>query len=182
MPMNEYMDSREFVHRIDGDDRISYVNAAWLAFGSENGWDTNGTQVLGSRLMAQVADPETRHIYRLLIDRTRESGRAARFVYRCDSPDCRRFMEMRIGRRMGREVEFRSRVLRLERRRPVALLDSALRERCRGVVTVCSWCKNVRTGGGWLEIEEAVQSRILADAPPPRISHGICPACSERMK
>lgn len=180
--MSEDADNREFVHRIDRDDRICFVNAAWLAFAEENGWNTTADRVLGSLIMSQIADAETRHIYRLLIDKARDGSRPARFRYRCDSPDLRRFMEMRISNAGQGQVEFRSRSLRIERREPVRVLDATMRKRSTEILNMCSWCKAVYAQSAWLDLEEAVQRLgILAESALPAISHGICPACSGQM-
>ncbi|MGB5277098.1 MAG: hypothetical protein WBO73_19740 [Gammaproteobacteria bacterium] len=181
--MNQQQDRREFVHRIDRDGRIRSVNEPWLAFAAENGWRTSVSQVLGSVLMEQITDPETRHIYSLLINRAWDEGRQARFNYRCDSPDCRRFMEMRIdhNRDLG-QVEFRSRVLQLERREPVNLFDPCYLKRSSEILKVCGWCKAVWIGHDWVEVEQAVERLgLLTAAVLPQISHGICPSCSQRM-
>jgi len=180
--MSQELDTREFVHRIDREDRICFVSAAWLAFAAENGWSTSADQVLGSAIMSQIADTETRHVYRLLIDKARDGSRPATFRYRCDSPDLRRFMEMQISNLGRGQIEFRSRVLRLERREPVRVLDAALRNRSGDILSMCSWCKAVYAQSAWIELEEAVQRLgILAESALPAISHGICPTCSERM-
>jgi hypothetical protein len=180
--VTRYTDTRHFVHRIDPADRISFVNGAWLDFAAENGWETTPDRVLGSPLMPQISDAETRHIYRVLIERARASGRATRFCYRCDSPGFRRFMEMRV-RGAGRgQVEFCSRVLRLEQRPRIDLLDGARRDRSGAFLTICSWCKALCTDGVWVELEEGLRrTGILTRARLPRISHGICPTCCARM-
>ena len=133
--------------------------------------------------MACIADPQTRHIYTLLIDRVREEGREARFNYRCDSPHCRRFMEMRINHiRTLDQVEFSSRVLRLERREPVNLIDFSLDKRSSEILNMCSWCKAVLVDQAWVEVELAVERLgLLADPVLPQISHGMCPDCRNRM-
>lgn len=180
--MSQNADTREFIHRIDRDDRISFVNSAWLAFAAENGWATTASQVLGSPLLAYISDTETRHLYRLLIDRTRDTGHPARILYRCDSPDCRRFMEMRIRNEASDDLEFRSRVLRLEHRDHVNVLDPSFRKRSSDILTVCSWCKAVFADGAWSEVEEALlQTGILPEAALPQICHGICPTCRDAL-
>ena len=133
--------------------------------------------------MEYIADPETRHIFNLLINRAREEGRQACFNYRCDSPDYRRFMEMRISHiRAMDQVEFRSRVLRLERREPVDLIDPSHVERSGEILKMCGWCKAVLVDHAWIEVEQAVERLgILADRILPQISHGMCPDCRDRM-
>ncbi len=171
------------MHRIDRAGRIGFVNDDWLDFAAENGWHISAMQVLGSQLTDCIAGPQTRHIYNQLIDRVREEGCEARFNYRCDSPDCRRFMEMRINHILELDqVEFRSRVLRLERREPINLVDLSLNKRSGEILNMCSWCKAVLVDQTWVEVELAVERLgLLADPVLPQISHGICPDCRNRM-
>jgi hypothetical protein len=180
--MSRDTDNRQFIHRIDRQDRICFVNRAWLAFAEENDWETSAEEVLGCDILSQIADARTRHVYRLLIDRIRDRRCPAKFRYRCDSPARRRFMEMRMNVAKNGQVEFLSRVLRIEQREPIAVLDAARRQRSGGVLPICSWCKAVWVETAWVELEEAMKrTDILARAPLPPLSHGICPACSERM-
>jgi hypothetical protein len=180
--MRQDNDNREFVHRIDAEERICFVNDAWLAFAGENGWPVSAEQLLGSAVMSHVSDAETRHIYRLLIARVRKEARPIHFRYRCDSPEQRRFLEMRIRALPLGEVEFRSRVLGVERREAIKLLERGPTRRSADPLQICSWCKAVYAHTAWLELEEAVQRLgLLAEANLPSLSHGICPACSDRL-
>jgi hypothetical protein len=117
------------------------------------------------------------------LERVRETGRPLGFDYRCDSPDTRRLLRMRMQLdRNSDEVEFRSCVLRIERRELVALLDSERQARSDTVLSVCSWCKSVLVEQAWVEAEQAIlQLKLFAAETLPQISHGICPKCSERM-
>lgn len=55
-------------------------------------------------------------------------------------------------------------------------------ERSEEFVIICSWCKLVEVESGWLEVEEAIDKLGLFDEPVlPRISHGCCSPCFERM-
>jgi len=181
--MFEEIDQREFVHRIDAEGRICFVNSAWLAFAEENDWGLGAAQVLGSELMASITDAPTRHLYSLLIQRIRNSSRTTGFNYRCDSPECRRLMEMRMYYDQARkQVEFRSHTLLIERREPMALLNATRTNHTDDILSVCSWCKAVLADQAWLEVEQAVMRlRLFAADALPRISHGICPTCSERL-
>ena len=181
--MSRQTDFRTFIHRVDRSGRIRFVNDAWLAFAAENSWHTSTAEVLKYPLMAYISDPETRHIYQMIIERVRNEGRQARFRYRCDSADCRRLMEMHIHHDQTLDqVEFRSRVLRLETRDPVALLAPNLAKRSGPLLTVCSWCKAVETNHAWVEVEQAVErlGLLAAQALPP-ISHGLCPTCRKQL-
>ena len=47
----------------------------------------------------------------------------------------------------------------------------------RGIITICSACKNIRTGDeSWAKIEEYVHAHTEAE-----FSHGLCPDCIQRL-
>ena len=91
-------------------------------------------------------------------------------------------MELRIEAAPSGSVEFRSRLLRLEPRDPVPLLDASLPRAAQPPIRTCSWCKQMDVEGEWVEVEEGVRRLGLfdtADLPP--ISHGICPTCEAEV-
>ena len=70
---------------------------------------------------------------------------------------------------------------RFEDRPYVDLLDSTI-ARSDSIVTICGWCKKIlMPDGRWAEVEEAINSLRLLDAGIPRLSHGICPPCSDDL-
>lgn len=174
------------LYRIDASDRVVFVNDGWLAFAHANGTHSlERERVLDQPLWSFITGPETAHVYRMIFGAVRRSGAPAVIPFRCDSPDRRRYMSLRIAPwgRDGLELEGRS--LREEPRSPVALLDA---EASRGsdLLVLCSWCKRVRMGEAgdrWVDVEEAVCELRLFDEPRlPRLSHGICPSCTEGME
>ncbi len=175
---------KTYVHRIDAGLCISFVCPEWLAFASENGYDTSAQAELGRPLFSAIVDEETRHLYKVLIQRARSSRHPLEFSYRCDSPDRRRWMRMQMRYLADSdEVEFASRLLRTEERphMPLIALDHK-RPVSERMLSMCSWCKSVLAEQAWVEVEEAVrQLRIFASDAMPRISHGICPDCSKRL-
>lgn len=176
-------DTRFFVHHIDGEDRIVFANAAWYEFARENGADSLAKEsVEGRWLWSYISNRETRQLLQLLVNRVRCGCGKVTIPYRCDSPVRRRFMELQLSLLPMRGVEFRSRMLRVEARDYVALLDCGV-TRSGESLRVCSWCKRVWvTGRGWLEVEEAVQVLNLFGAGPiPGIAHGICEKCSRSL-
>jgi hypothetical protein len=173
-----------YVHRINADGRISFVNDDWLAFAASNDYSTSRAHELGRALIDCIGDEETRHVYARLIERTCASSQAIRFGYRCDAPRSRRWMRMRMRHLRGSdEIEFASELLHEEHRPPVSLIRPphapSTSER---VLSMCSWCKSVLAERAWVEIEQAVIKLGLFGAHGmPRISHGICPGCKNRL-
>ena len=50
--------------------------------------------------------------------------------------------------------------------------------RLEGLLPICSYCKNIRSDGdSWQQMEQ-----YIAEHSDAQFSHGICPACYERVK
>ncbi|MBV9462639.1 MAG: hypothetical protein JO317_00280 [Verrucomicrobiae bacterium] len=171
-------DPRIFRYRIDALGAIVWVNPEWLDFARENGAEhLANPPVVGQPLELHIAGESTRHVYELILKKVRGEERPIKFRYRCDSPDKRRFMEMTVTPLRDDDVEFASRILKIEDRDPVAFLDPD-RPAEGDFVKVCSWCRKVQVGDGWLEVEDAVRVlRLMERHILPPISHGICEGC-----
>lgn len=172
----------EVRYRVNEQDEIVFVSDAWARFAAANRGDQSlaPPRVLGHPLWDFISDPTTRHLYRDILARVRR-GVPVRFTFRCDSPDCRRHMEMEVLAGPGDTIEFRSRTVAEELRPPQPLFERD-RPHSERFVRVCSWCKKVDVGGQWVEVEEAVGHLGLFHEPLlPQLTHGICDACHARM-
>lgn len=172
-------DGRVFIHTVGADDNIVHVNDEWVEFARENGApELAGETVVGRAIWEFITGRETRHISRLLLDKVRAGGRSISIQYRCDSPELKRFMEMEIVPLEGGSVDFRSRILRLERREPVPLLDPGT-SRGDEFLTICSWCRRARVASVWVELDEAVKKlQLFSSVSLPQLTHGICQDCA----
>ena len=159
------------------------VNSEWLSFARENEAASLCSEgVVGERLFRFVADPETRHLYEMIIDAVRSDGRRVTIPFRCDGPAVRRFMELDISQGSEGQVLFESRIVREETREPVSLFDTSV-DRSDDFLVVCSWCKRVDASGDWVEVEEAVARLKLFDtARLPQMTHGMCADCAARLQ
>lgn len=179
--MKTGVDMRTFTHRVDSDDIITEVNTEWLAFAVENGTPAlDRDAVVGSLLWDHIRDKETRHVFRVILQRVRSAHNKVTIPFRCDSPGLCRFMEMDITASGEGGVEFNCRVLRTVARKPMMLLDNEA-PRTDEFMTMCSWCKQVKVGTDvWIEVEDAVEKLDLFDSSHlPQVTHGICPACDQ---
>jgi hypothetical protein len=169
------------VYRIDAHDGLAFVNEEWDRFAVANGsGHLLSERILSRSLWDFVSDATTRQLYREMLIGVR-AGRRLRFPFRCDSADCRRFLEMDARLIEDGAVEFQVRTLALEKRPPQAILDGG-GERSGAFLRMCGWCKKVPHGEDWIEIEDAAAKLGLFDsASLPAISHGICEACEQRM-
>lgn len=174
------MSTTTLTYRIDSAGHIVSIEGPWDAFAEENDAPALAARVvLGRPLFDFIAGVDVRHIYDLLIRRVR-SGRTIEVPFRCDAPAARRWLRLSMAP-AGDLIEFRSSTLDVRSRPPQALLASA-RRRSAELLLICSWCKQVELREGWREIEEAVQTLALLDgAAMPGLTHGLCPACAQRV-
>jgi hypothetical protein len=182
MQLFQQLDARTFKHRVDARGRISHVNDEWLDFAAENGWPISAADVVGRPLMEFIGNPELHYLYGLLLARLRAGRGPVRYQYRCDAPDCRRFMQMVLQfDPETREIEFASKILSIERRAPQAILNDT-HAHDDGSLDVCSCCKRVNMAGRWTEIEDAVvRLNLLGREDLPRINHSVCQDCVSEL-
>jgi len=162
-------------YSIDADDRVLSVSPTWDAFAAENGGPhLHSAGIVGEPLFRLA--PGSAPFYGPLLVRVRARDRPVEFPFRCDTPDARRLLRMRMEPGLSGVVHFATTVIQVQRRAPVSLETSA--PGVRSVVLImCSWCKRVSLSSQWVEIELAVAELALAAHALPTVSHGICPAC-----
>jgi hypothetical protein len=169
-------------YEIDADGVIRDVNPAWDAFARANGApELAGGGAVGRNVWDFVAGDDVQRLYRLLFARIPGRGVTCALPFRCDGPEVRRFMRLKLSPRGPGGVICATRLLREERRPAVGVL-AADAPRSARLLAICSWCKRVRAESGcWLELEDALASLDLARSAPPSLGHTICTACDARV-
>lgn len=164
---------REFIYQVD---------ANWVAFAAENGLPAlTAEAVTGKSLWNYLLNSTSKQFYKIFMAEVRKTGRPITVPFRCDSPECRRFMKLCLLSLPDGALEFRSGLIREEARPRVNLLDPEF-PRTEEFLTMCAWCKKVKAPD-WMEAEDAVQRLKFFDQPQlPRISHGICEDCSHVLR
>jgi len=177
-------DNRSFIWVIDDADKIVHVNDDWLAFAGEN----TAPQLTASLVLDQpiwwfITGQETIYFYKQIFGRLRAGKTPVKFPFRCDSPDCRRFMVMKLSPLSGNAIQFMAQILRQEWRQPMDILDAS-RDRSEEFLEICSWCKKINIPEqGWGEVEDAIQALdLFGHHSMPRMSHTICDSCYNLVK
>ena len=182
--MEKPLDHRRFIWVINNADQIGYVNDDWLAFAQENtAPQLTASLVLDQPIWRFIQGQETIYLYEQIFGRVRAGVSPVKFPFRCDSPDCRRFMEMKLSLLAGDAIHFIARILRQEWRQPLDLLDAS-RDISEEFLKICSWCKKVNIPGrGWGEIEAAIEALdLFGNHSMPRMTHTICDTCYGAIK
>ncbi len=173
------MTTQTLSYAIDEHDHLIRVDDGYYRFAEENGWADAGSS-LGRSLWDYVGGSEMVKLQRLLLRRIRDGVGDVELPFRCDGPNVRREMDIRIVARPGGRVVLFSSRLRSERERdlPQRLLDPAT-PRSAEVLAMCGWCDRFEVDGEWVEVEEAAaRLELFNRAELPALSHGVCPDCN----
>jgi hypothetical protein len=167
-------------YAIDEEDRLVKVDDGYYRFAEENGWSEVGAS-LGRSLWDFISGEELTKLQRMLLRRLRSEVRSVELPFRCDSPDLRREMMVRIvAHASGRSVLFAA-FMESEEVRDIhqPMLDPNV-PRSQETLTMCGWCDRFLIDGEWVEIEVAAERLgLFQPSELPAISHDICPDCSE---
>jgi len=169
-------------YAIDGQDHLVKVDEGYYRFAGENGWDEAGSS-LGRSLWDFVSGHELRKLQRMLLRRLRDEVRQVELPFRCDGPEVRREMDIRIAAHpSGQVVLFSARLRAEEPRDEIQPMLDPNAPRGEDTVTMCGWCDRFEVDGKWVEVEEAAAKLELFNrAELPAISHGVCPRCNETL-
>jgi hypothetical protein len=169
-------------YSIDDQNRLVSFNENWDPFALQNSSaHLVAENISGQSLFEHISGEELSQLWRYIIDGVRKRQSSAEFDFRCDSPDFKRFMRMRVWHQKDRVV-FTSTLLRTKAASGLKIFD-VKPTRSKLQILACSWCKSIKAGETlWLEPEIAVERmQLLEHDHPPEISHGICPVCYSRV-
>lgn len=176
------MSDTNFRYRIDESNVIVSVCEDWdektdtLAVPAPHASDLIGTSILD-----HITGIENRQIFSLLFAQCRKTRETLFVQFRCDAPTIRRWMELELRPKTHGQIEVVSKIVDTATRPYVALLD-CLVKRSANTVTVCSWCKSVKVGTVWTEVEDAVNLLgLFKNEEQPTLQQGMCEKCEKEI-
>ncbi|MBM3821916.1 MAG: hypothetical protein FJ404_03330 [Verrucomicrobia bacterium] len=174
--------NNDIVYRVNAADKICFTNKQYDEFAAANEGNAALTAaVLHRPIWDFISDPTTRHLYEKVIERVRDD-RSIRFSFRCDSPACRRKLELTVVSVEDGGVEFRTRTISEETRATQALLQHRAGP-SESLLRMCAWCNAIEVDGVWVEVEEAARRlRLFEHSYLPTLTHGMCEPCFMRIK
>lgn len=154
-----------YSHWVDKNDIVVGVSDNWQSFAQEN----LGARIcfphniIGSSLWDHIRDPETKHLYEIILQKVREYNRPVTFSFRCDSPEKRRFLKLSVIPIKEGSVDFISKTIKTELRKPIELLRSDI-VKSDETIRICSMCKKIAMSEtDWKEVEFAIQELRLCE-------------------
>jgi hypothetical protein len=168
-------------YTIDADDTIVSVDEGFLSFASQNLW-TGAETSIGRPLWDFVSGPAVQWAQRSLLSRVRDTDRPIRLPFRCDAPALRREMTITIHPNGPDGTVTFSTHVDWETIRPAQALIDPRRSPRSGWVEMCAWCDRFRANGRWCEVEATTRTlEATAEGVLPRITQGLCSACTETL-
>jgi hypothetical protein len=174
--MNE--NPERYIYLIDGDDRIIYVNQAWLNFAQENdGAEITANHVMEKSIFEFITGGDTQSLYAALHTNVRARRKEIVIPFRCDSPSTIRQMTLTLRPLDNGAIEYEGHLVRKTVRNAVTVLFR-LADRTDRTIPICSLCRRVSVQAEWLELSDVVvQLPSLQTAMLPRLLETVCPTC-----
>ncbi len=171
-------------YHLDRKDRIIEVGGSWDRFAIENNSSPacHSDKVCNRPLVDFISGDETRMWVCAVFMLARARQQPIERNYRCDSPDERRYMLMRVLPEQNGELEVQHEILRCEKRsHPVSFTPVA--EKLSHSHIRCSICGRLLNGGAWVEPETFLppDGLSLGSIPPLRVNYGICEECRQAV-
>jgi hypothetical protein len=164
---------------VDISDVIVDISPGWDIFARQNNApELDVRRVVGRNLLDFISGDATKMYVRTLIQSVRLLRRPIIRTYRCDSPDTRREMEMRITLEGTGLIRWEHRILQeqtLCQRLDFKVVQTPTPPTPKYVVR-CSVCNRLKAPQGWSEPDYAPSLPSEPDGKIPVI-YGVCPEC-----
>lgn len=168
----------ELVVGVFADDRVGFVNAAYVAAGQAAGGPGFMERWGLGASVALAIDPIVREGWLEGVASVRDAGRVWRCTYECPTPTHRRRFGLIAYPGLEGAVLFVHACLVEE---PAPALSGALESDYRGpdgLVVQCAECRRVRrpgASGSWDFVS------LFVERPVPRVTHGLCEPCAAHV-
>jgi hypothetical protein len=178
----ERLSDSDVSYRLDGQDRIVEVGGHWDRLAHENeGAAVVADRVLGTTLYAHVADEASRMFVWTMLDSVRKLRRPSTKPYRCDSPECRRHMQMTIVPEAAGGLLVQHQLIKIEKR-PVRMRFVGLASEGLARVVRCSMCVRLKIAGVWHEPKPELLTGLTHNDGATRVVYSVCEDCRDRAR
>jgi hypothetical protein len=180
--LNPHADLRP-IFSIDANDRLVFVNAAWVEFMHPSGMGSfDPVSFHGRSWWEFVERGQVRQLWALLYQRVRGIAAPVFVPMRADTATQRRLIDIELQPQHEGVIQHVCERVWTENRASVALLDPT-HPRDQRDLRCCAWCKRVQVSAGrWEEIEDA-QFLLGIEATPtlPKLSTDVCTSCKQSL-
>lgn len=175
---DEISQTESVIYELDANNNIVAVNQRWQSFAlTNNAPELSDELVIGKPLMQFISGNITKRFWETFLEKIRLTNAEIHLNYRCDSPDLKRFMQIKAYRGEGERLYFESALLRTESRTTPIHFKRA-QQRNADTKVRCSFCNNILYKNHWVEAETFVTGNRSVTLD---VIYGICPACQTSL-
>ncbi|MEE4245237.1 MAG: hypothetical protein V2I33_07485 [Kangiellaceae bacterium] len=169
-------------YQIDSNNCLVSTSSSWDQFAQANdGEQASASHVVNHNLFDYIEGSEERFLYQLMLDFVRTKHSDFTLAFRCDSPDEKRLFQMKLSDQQNHSVKFDNTLLFAEPSETTVVLEP-LCDCMIEMLHICSYCFDIRIDNNWVGFEKGLaELRIFEAKHLPKISHGMCPNCSQRL-
>lgn len=166
------------IYTLDQKQRIIGLDGPWDEFYQENGGaGLSFTEIEGQSIFRYVTGDHTRMWLQSIIQLVMAGGKPVERPYRCDSPEMRRYMQMRVVPAGPGTMTFEHHLLSMEPREKTVDIHYGGVFTRKDLRMRCSVCGRIRLEGRWLEPELGVSG----NGNKVMVTYTVCESCSEAV-
>ena len=134
-------------------------------------------RLAGNPVWDFIADKKLRNIYEIVFSTATNSKNEIVIRHHRDSPSLSRFMESRVFAWTDDTFFVYDSLNTEDRTEQTASQDHTVQNPYK-YQSVCSWCKKVKVGDEWVEVQNPFRELdLFSSETPVQLTHGICPTC-----
>lgn len=170
------MASGDNTYWLDQNDRIVGVADGWDAFATENGGEAAAFRRIQEKPIREfIADDVTRMWFDVVLQLARIRQTPVERSYRCDTPACRRMMNMCLSVEPSGLIRVEhSLVATTQRPHSVFINHARYAEPGSTLHTRCSICGRIQRGESWIEPDAGT----APGQPALAVVYSVCQECS----
>jgi len=176
--------TQDIEYIIDEHDLMTWVNEAWDDFALCNDApNLLSAQVLGRDWREFVQGDTNRMYMEAMLSAARILGKRIGQSYRCDSPSDKRYVKLTVEPQEKGHIKFRHHTTKVVPQKYIVNFVVPKTPVKGGKVAFrCSMCNRVKLQGQWMEVEDAVDSKLIAAGSTVSVYYAICPSCHSKVK
>ena len=162
--------NKNLAYLIDGEDKILDIFGPWKQFSDQNGGTINSVDVCGKSIWEFISGDITRMWLEVVFQKARLLNQTIEKPYRCDSPNIKRYMKMRVVPEGNQAIRVENILISTESRsQPVHIMHFDNSEK-KSYHLRCSMCGCIKSNSTWVE-PDIMQMREFA------VVYTICSYC-----
>lgn len=163
---------------LDQDENIISISNNWEDFAVENGSTCLGAEeVIGKPISKFISRDPTRMWFNTLLQLSKISQTPVEREYRCDSPEIKRFMKMKITPEKEGQFRVDHILLKVEEQPYQIFINPAQENSLKPINKRCSICGRIFENGSWEEPDQIGSE----DRNSFQVIYTVCPDCRKTI-